>query len=107
MFPAEKGGITYGLPTGIGCHPLNELLVVAADELPPVWPNCGGDTKGLMMKPLYKSCPAAARNDAELYELLTLVDAIRDDQVRLSQVASAEFEKSIRNLGRKPQLVIS
>ncbi|MFK5924480.1 MAG: hypothetical protein QM496_20075 [Verrucomicrobiota bacterium] len=107
VFPAEKGGLAYGLPTSIGSHPLNEQFVIATDELLPVWPDRESGIKGLILKPLYKSCPTAARNDSKLYELLSLVDAIRDDEVRLRQVATAEFEKTIRQLERNPPLAIS
>ena len=76
-FPPERGALTRGVPTGYAAPPLNKLIVGSSDP-PPVWPYAEGSVRGLAFAPLYPSVPAAALKDARLYELLALVDAIRD-----------------------------
>ena len=72
IFPAERGGITRGLPTCHAAPPLNRHFRPSA-ELPPVWPDPDGTVRGEELEPLYRSVPKAARADAQLYEWLVLV----------------------------------
>jgi len=87
MLPAERGTVVLGVPTGIGASPLRDVLVVGAEELLPVWQSNAGNCTGISLKPIFRSCPFAAANDPQLYRLLSLVDAIRDEGVRQKQVA--------------------
>jgi len=97
VLPAEKGSVALGMPTGVGTPPLRDALVVGADELLPVWPWSDGACKGICLKPIYPSCPIAATNDPQLYRLLALVDAIRDDGgVRQRQTAIDLFKEEAR-----------
>lgn len=91
VLPAEKGTVVLGMPTGIGALPLREALVIGSEELLPVWQWNSGSCKGISLKPIFRSCPLAASNDPQLYRLLSLVDAIRDDGVRQRQVALKLF----------------
>jgi hypothetical protein len=45
--------------------------------------------------PLYKNVPEAARRDPKLYELLALVDAIRDGRAREREIAIDELKARI------------
>jgi hypothetical protein len=90
IFPPEKGQLTRGLPTGYAAPPLNTLLV-QSDEPPPVWPTPDGGVRGYQFSPLYRSVPKAAANDNALYELLALVDAIRDGRARERELAVKEL----------------
>ena len=47
--------------------------------------------RGYSLTPLYPSVPAAAVRDAKLYELLALVDAIRDGRARERSLAAKEI----------------
>jgi hypothetical protein len=49
----------------------------------------------LAFSPLYKSVPKAAREDQQLYELLTLVDALRGGRARERQMARQEMVKRL------------
>src|SRR5579863_3226281 len=75
-FPAEKGGMTRGIPTASAAEPLNRKMT--QEEPVPVWPFERGSMRGYSFLPLYKKAPQAALKDPELYQLLALVDAIRD-----------------------------
>ena len=96
-FPAEHGSITRGIPTSYAAPPLkNEIF--SGDELPPVWPWPDGDVRGIAFKPLYKTAPLAAAKDFRLYELLALVDAIRDGRARERKIAEHELVKRLRSV---------
>ena len=95
-FPAEKGSLTRGVPTGYAGPPLNETIVASADP-PPVWPHAEGPVRGYSFTPLHKNVPLAALDDVRLYELLTLVDAIRDGRVRERELAGRELTKRLES----------
>lgn len=98
VFPAEKGGLATGLPTSFGAEPLRNAFVVGSQELVPVWPSKSEATRGMLLKPLYRSCPEAAKNDTTLYRLLSLIDAIRDEGARQRQVALDLFRREVRSI---------
>ncbi|MCP4695559.1 MAG: hypothetical protein GY862_01735 [Gammaproteobacteria bacterium] len=81
VYPPERGSLTRGIPTAYAAPPLREL-VTQGDDLPPVWPHPQGTAKGFQFAPLYKSVPQAALCDSRLYELLALLDAVRDGRAR-------------------------
>ena len=87
-FPAEHGEVTRGVPTSFAAPPLKNEI--ASDELPLVWPWRDGETRGVALQPLYRTAPAAALRDPILYELLALVDAIRDGRARERKIAEKE-----------------
>lgn len=82
-FPPEHGDVTRGVPTSYAAEPLRSELSLSND-LPPVWPWPEGDTRGVGLEPRYKRVPQAALRDSDLYQLLALVDAIRDGRVERS-----------------------
>ena len=94
-FPAERGGMTRGLPTSYAAEPLKHLISPGAEPIP-VWPHSEGKSRGIALAPLYKSVPIAAMNDPLLYEQLALVDAIRDGRARERKLAEEEISKRLR-----------
>lgn len=101
-FPAEHGQVTRGVPTSFAVPPLkNEIS--SGDELPPVWPWRDGETRGVGLEPLYRTAPAAALRDPVLYELLALVDAIRDGRARERKIAEKELVSRLRSDNVKAQ----
>jgi hypothetical protein len=85
-YPPDRGNITRGIPTSYAAPPLNSLIV-QPDEPPPVWPDPEGTVRGYEYSPLYRSVPKAVARDNALYELLALVDAIRDGRARERELA--------------------
>jgi len=96
VFPPDRGGLTRGMPTGYAAPPLCALISSAAD--PPVWPHPMGEARGYAFSPLYKTVPEAAALDGRLYELLALVDAIRDGQAREAALAVQKLCTSLREV---------
>jgi len=98
VFVPERGELNRGGPTSYAAEPLVKLF---ADnpELPPVWPDPEGSVRGESFSPLYKSAPKAIKQDAELYKLLALVDAIRGGRARERELAKMELIKRLDNYG--------
>ncbi len=94
-FPAEHGELTRGIATGYGAAPLKGLLAATGDPIP-VWPCAEGSQRGFSLAPLYKSAPRAAPQDEPFYELLVLVDALRDGRARERKIAEAELHRRLR-----------
>ena len=95
-FPPRHGGVTRGVPTSYAAAPLSRMIVSSAD-LPPVWPHPEGSARGVSLEPLYRSVPAAALRDPALYELLALIDAMRDGRARERKLAEEELSTRIRS----------
>jgi hypothetical protein len=96
-FPVERGGPTRGVPTAEAATPLSQHFPQDF-PLPPVWPYAEGTVRGLAFSPLYQNVPAAALRDPKLYELLALVDAIREGRAREREIAIAELTTRIDSL---------
>ncbi len=86
VFVPEKGEITRGMPTAHAAPFLAEHFQ-PSNELPPVWPDKDGNVRGESFSPIYKLAPRAAQLDDELYELLTIIDAIRGGRARERKIA--------------------
>ena len=89
-FPPERGSLTRGTPTAYAAPPMNKEFVPDSDP-PPVWPDPEGTVRGFEFSPLTKHVPKAARQDPALYEVLALIDAVRDGRARERQYAEKEL----------------
>ncbi len=78
-----------GMPTASAAEPLSHEMT--HEEPIPVWPFEQGSKRGYSFLPLYKKAPLAALKDPELYQLLALVDALRDGGVRERELAKREL----------------
>jgi len=94
-FPAFRGEATRGMPTAYAAPPLRDAIDPGG-ELPPVWPTSEGAVRGLTLEPLHKAAPKAAQQDPMLYELLALIDALRDGRLRERQLAERELMARLR-----------
>jgi hypothetical protein len=95
-FPVKRGEVTRGVPTSYAAPPLNKHIQSASD-LPPVWPYPEGQHRGVTLEPLYRTVPAAALRDPFLYELLALIDALRDGRARERKLAERELVRRLRH----------
>jgi hypothetical protein len=93
-FPAERGAPTRGIPTAEAVSPLKQHFPQDF-PLPPVWPYAEGPVRGIAFSPLYKNVPQASLRDSKLYELLALVDAIREGRAREREIAIRELTARI------------
>jgi len=95
-FPPQRRELTRGVPTAFGAEPLKSLISPGNDP-PPVWPFPEGKTRGYSFAPLYKTVPQAALRDSFLYEMLALIDSIRDGRTRERHIAEEELKVRLRS----------
>ena len=94
-FPQQPGAIVRGVLTAHAAEPLNQMIKSNEKY---VWPYAKGLERGQAVEPLYNTVVEASLNDNNLYELLTMVDAIRVGRVREKEIAKKELEKRILNV---------
>jgi hypothetical protein len=95
VYPQQPGAIVRGVPTAHSGPPLNKIIV--SDE-PYVWPSGKGTVRGQSIDPLYPKVIEAIEKDEILYQMLSLVDAIRVGKAREKEIAFQELEKLILNV---------
>ena len=99
-FPPELGAMVRGVPTGFSAPSMSGDLL--DDGQPPfVWPWEQGSTRGMAFSPLYKTAPQAVQIDAVFYELLSLVDCIRESSSRGRDVAESKLRAKFSEYTRK------
>ena len=93
-FPAHPGALTRGMATSWGGPVLRDLIRGKESEIP-VWPDPQGKQRGVALEPLYRSASRAAEKDPKLYDLLSLVDALRSGRARERSLASKELNSRL------------
>ena len=94
VYYVKPGEPTRGMPTAHAAQPLAGLVTSGSDI--PVWPDPEGSKRGYAVAPLHESAPRAAKRDAKLYELLSLVDALRIGRARERDLAQAELTRRLK-----------
>ena len=92
VFPVKPTELVRGIPTAFAAPVMAGKVMTAGDTIC-VWPDANGTDKGQALKPLFKSAPAAVKADPKLYDLLSLVDAIRIGNARETQLAAQMLEQ--------------
>lgn len=92
VFPQQPGPIVRGVLTAHSAQPLNEIIKSNENY---VWPYAKGLDRGQAIEPLYSTAVQASLKDQNLYELLTLVDAIRVGRTREKELAKTELKKRL------------
>jgi hypothetical protein len=91
-FPATTGAPTRGVPTA-HAGPILKDILSPSNAPPPVWPCRTGEVQGYALLPLFPSVPAACARDGKLYELLSLVDALRIGSARIRSIATEHISR--------------
>jgi hypothetical protein len=92
-FPATVAAQVQGVPTAHSGPPL-AAQIVAVD--PVVWPAAHGPVRGAGVTPLLARAAELPEHCPELYEALTLVDALRVGRARERTLASAALRERLR-----------
>jgi len=92
VFPQQPGPVVRGIATAYSARPLSSII---HSEEKYVWPYAKGNERGQAIEPLYPAAVSAALRDKDLYELLSLVDALRVGKVREKELAKKELERRI------------
>ena len=86
-FPAMHGTLTRGMATSLAGPSLNQYFD-QAKAMPLVWPDALGDSYGPSLLPLHHIVPAASKQDPSLFDVLSLLDAIRAGAAREREIAA-------------------
>lgn len=86
VYPTRPGAVKRGVPTAHSAPPLSDEIAVSGTVF--VWPDPNGTLRGEAIEPLCRQVPFAAMRDRRLYELLTLVDALRVGRAREREIAT-------------------
>jgi len=106
VFIPERGALNRGMPTAYAAAPMDAHFA-GVNQPPPVWPDPQGEVRGESFSPLYRSAPGAAKNDAKLYQLLVLVDAIRGGRARERDIAKKELKALLAAAEQKQEVPMS
>ena len=79
-FPAVKLPLVIGVPTSHSAPAFAGVFAPGSSAF--VWPHPNGSVRGVGVEPLHPSVPYAAVQDAKLYEMLALFDALRVGKAR-------------------------
>ena len=93
VYPEQPSSAVRGVPTSHSAPPLNNTIL---SEQNYVWPYGEGKDRGFAVKPLHPNVPKACLEDAKLYELLALIDALRLGKARERNLAIEELERRIK-----------
>lgn len=86
---------TRGVPTAWAAPVLSSKIALS-DQPSPIWPDPEGMVQGVAVQPLYRSVVQAVKKDSELYDLLSLVDALRIGRVREKKIAEEEIRNRLK-----------
>ncbi|HTR77801.1 MAG TPA: hypothetical protein VMH39_06810 [Gemmatimonadaceae bacterium] len=85
-FPPITGPSLLGVPTGHS-SPAFDGILDPSDE-PWVWAHASGSIRGRSLIPLYPAAPDLPARNRPLYELLSIVDALRVATTRVRRIAA-------------------
>jgi hypothetical protein len=89
-FPAQKGDLSRGVPTGIMATPLRASMTLGSEDLL-VWPTQTGTEEGRSLQPLSPAVPELSIANGMLHVLFALVDVLRTGHARERKLASARL----------------
>lgn len=98
MFPAELSEYTRGIATSYAAPIFKNKIAIGQDPIP-VWPYAEGNQRGLSLKPLYSSVPKSIAQypDQAFYDLLALIDALRQGRTRERNIAVKLLKTRLHN----------
>jgi len=79
-FAPDRLPVNMGVPTSHSAPAFAGVFAPGSDDW--VWPHPNGTVRGWGLEPLHPSAPFAAMQDAKLYEMLALFDALRVGRAR-------------------------
>lgn len=100
-FAADRLPVAVGVPTSHSAPAFAGVFAPGSDDW--VWPHPNGTARGQGLEPLHPSAPYAAMQDAKLYEMLALFDALRVGRARERGMALKRLPLLIYPDGPKPQ----
>ena len=99
-FPAVKLPLVIGVPTSHSAPAFAGVFAPGSTDF--VWPHPNGSVRGVGVEPLHPSVPFAAMQDAKLYEMLALFDALRVGKARERGMALERLQALIDPAAPRP-----
>jgi len=99
-FPGVRLPLAVGVPTSHSAPAFAGIFAPGSTDF--VWPHPNGPMRGVGVEPLHPSVPFAAMQDAKLYELLALFDALRVGKARERGMALDRLQALIDPDAPKP-----
>jgi hypothetical protein len=99
-FPAVLLPLAVGVPTSHSAPAFADVFAPGSTDF--VWPHPNGSVRGVGVEPLHPSVPYAAMQDAKLYEMLALFDALRVGKARERGMALERLQALIDPATPKP-----
>jgi hypothetical protein len=92
-FPGVLLPLAVGVPTSHSAPAFAGVFAPGSTDF--VWPHPNGSVRGVGVEPLHPSVPFAAMQDAKLYEMLALFDALRVGKARERGMALVRLQALI------------
>lgn len=99
-FPGVRLPLAVGVPTSHSAPAFAGVFAPGSTDF--VWPHPNGAVRGVGVEPLHPSVPFAAMQDARLYEMLALFDALRVGKARERGIALERLQALIDPDAPKP-----
>lgn len=99
-FPGVRLPLAVGVPTSHSAPAFAGVFAPGSTDF--VWPHPNGSVRGVGVEPLHPCVPFAAMQDAKLYELLALFDALRVGKARERGMALERLQALIDPDAPKP-----
>lgn len=96
FLPVQIGDYTAGIATSYAAPIFKNQITLGQDPIP-VWPSANGTQRGLALEPLYHCVPNSLMcyPDQAFYDLLSLVDALRQGRARERNIAATLLKERI------------
>ncbi len=101
VFPLNRVGKGKGIVTSYAAPIFKDAFLT--NENKPIWINALGNDEGVGIEPLYDRLPdVILKNpDNEFYNLLTTVDALREQRVRERNLAKEKFKSALDDYAKE------
>lgn len=93
-FPGKIKEKTMGIPTAYSAPVFFNHIV--SDELI-VWPHQEGQKEGSSLEPIHQVVPKIALSNPKMYDMLSLLDALRIGRIREIEFATLKIKELINN----------
>jgi hypothetical protein len=93
VFPADVGSVQRGIPTAHAAPALSDTF--DSDSDPYVWPSRSGSVRGVAIEPLIPRVHGLPERAPQVYDLLTLIDALRVGRARERDAALATIRSRL------------
>jgi hypothetical protein len=100
-FPGVRLPLAVGVPTSHSAPAFAGMFAPGSTDF--VWPHPNGAVRGVGVEPLHPSVPFAANQDAKLYEMLALFDALRVGKARERGMALERLQALIDPAAPRPE----